>query len=512
MGFWNQLMNRFGKPQPSLKNSAELPKELDSDLTNNMVTLRAMCENTSDLNVRELTIAGVQMSVMVIEGMVNLQTMNQTVIQPLMNQKFGEHATCEDIYRFMESGCLMSADLKDCYTCDEVFTFLNSGFVVILLEGLPCAVAIGVQGFNFRSIGEPSSEVNERGSREGFTEPLRVNMSMVRRRIKSPTLKFELFQVGRVSKTDLSLVYLTDVVSRTLLREVRRKLQRTDLELVLTSGYLQPFLEGKQASLFSDVGVTERPDTLCAKIQEGRIAVIIDGTPFALIVPYLFSENFQSMDDYCHKPYYATFIRCLKYISFAITILLPGMYVAIGTFHPELFPEALLFNIVSSQETTPFPLVIEALIIHFLYEIMREAGLRLPRPVGHAVSIVGALVIGDAAVTAGLIGSPMVLVVALTAISSFVVPSLYEPVSVLRFAFIIIGGMYGLYGLALASAMVMTNACTLTAFGVPYLSPISPMNFYSMRDTFVRIGFRNLRKHTARIEDLNGVHIEGDQE
>lgn len=277
------------------------------------------------------------------------------------------------------------------YSYNELFRFIMSGFVVILIDGAPRGTACGIQGYPYRSISEPTAEVNERGSKEGFTEPIRTNMSLVRRRVKSPLLKFELFPVGKISRTDICLIYMTDRVSAKLLRDVRRKINSIDLDVILTAGYLQPFLTGRPWSLFSDVGTTERPDVLAAKVQEGRIAILIDGTPFALIVPYLFTENFQTLDDYAHSAFYASFIRIIRYFSFIISILLPGAYVAISTFHPELLPQALLFNIAAAEDTTPFPLGIEALIIHLLYEIMREAGLRLPRPVGHAVSIVGAL-------------------------------------------------------------------------------------------------------------------------
>ena len=332
-------------------------------------------------------------------------------------------------------------------------------------------------------------------------------MTMVRRRIKSPLLKFELMTLGKTSKTDICLMYMTDKVSNKLLREIRYKISQIKLDIILTSGYIQPFLEGKPWSLFSDVGTTERPDVLAAKINEGRIAIVVDGTPYALIVPYLFSENFQSLDDYSHRAYYASFIRIIKYFSFIATILLPALYVGVGTFHPELLPHALLFNISAAEEITPFPLMIEALIIHLLYEIMREAGLRLPRPIGHAVSIVGALVIGDAAVSAGLIGAPMVLVVAMTAISSFVVPSLYEPVAVLRFAFIIIGGTLGLYGITLGCMMILLNICSLSNFGFIYMSPIAPFSFSAMRDTFIRISFPKMQRKNIKIQNLNGMEV-----
>lgn len=492
---------------PAEGGEEEESTKLCSNLSENMITLREKYQNSSDFLTREISIGEIRVDFLLIEGMVNLQTMSEMLLEPLLTQKFNRQVTPGAISDFIAKKSVLAVDQKDIYTCEEVFQFIMSGFVVILIDGLNKGIAFGMQGFNFRSISEPSAELNERGSREGFTEPLRINMTMVRRRIKSPKLKFELSALGSTSKTDICLIYMTDKVSPKLLREIRHRIRQIKLDVILTSGYLQAFLEGKPFSLFSDVGMTERPDVLAAKILEGRVAILVDGTPFALIVPYLFSENFQSLDDYAHRAYYASFIRLLKYFSFIAAILLPALYVAIGTFHPELLPHSLLFNVAAAEETTPFPLMVEALIIHLLYEIMREAGLRLPRAVGHAVSIVGALVIGDAAVTAGLIGGPMVLVVATTAIASFVVPSLYEPVSLLRFVFIIIGGTMGLYGIALGCMLILVNICSLENFGTPYMTPISPFSLTSMRDTFVRFSFRRLQKKNVRLQDLNGVEI-----
>jgi len=507
---WKQATDQRSVPPVSM------PEKLHPSLSDNMVVLRSKCENTSDLNVREITVGGTKLSLMVIEGMVNLQVVAEMVLDPLLTAEFSESGDGEALYRFIEEQTIMAVDMQDVYEFDELFRFLMSGFVVVLIDGVDKGIAMGAQGFSFRSISEPTSEVNELGSHEGFTEPIRINMTMIRRRIKSTALKFELQSIGTVSKTDICLVYMTDVVSKELLSEVRHQLSQVDLELILTSGYLQPFLEGKQASLFSDVGRTERPDTLCAKIQEGRVALLIDGTPYALILPYLFSENFSE-----HRRLLPQAVLC-DFHPFAEVCFLRYFHSIAGHL---LWRVGIVssWNLVSRmhclfkylyllQETTPFSLMVEALVIHFIYEIMREAGIRLPRPVGHAVSIVGALVIGDAAVTAGLIGTPMVLVVALTAISSFVVPSLSEAISILRFVFILVGGMLGLYGIALVSAMVMTNACALTAFGVPYLSPISPLSPRAMRDVFARLSFRVLQRRTARIQDLKGVHVRSGEE
>ncbi len=468
----------------------------------NITEMRNKLDGSADFITRDLYIGKNKLSFVMIEGMINLGVLANLIIRPLLQENFEKDVTAKTIYDFIIDKSLMAADMKEIFTTEEVLKMAMSGFAVVIIDGIAAGIALGAQGFNFRSISEPSGEINERGSREGFTEPIKINLTMIRRRIKSDKLKFESFEVGKQSKTDACLVYKTDVVSEKLLNKVRDKLKALQLDVVLDTGYLKPFLEGKPISFFSEVGVTERPDTLVAKIAEGRVAILLDGTPYALIVPYLFTENFQSFDDYAHRPYFATFIRLLKYFAFFFTIYLPGIYVALATFHPEAFPHALLFNIASAEETTPFPLVLSALIIHFIYEIMREAGLRLPRPVGHAVGIVGALVIGDAAVTAGIIGSPMVMVVALTAISSFVVPSLYEPVSILRFIFIIVGGLSGMYGIAVISCMLLFNICKISNLGIPYTSPISPFSLKSMRDTFLRLGFKTLQKDVRKIQEF----------
>ena len=298
------------------------------------------------------------------------------------------------------------------------------------------------------------------------------------------------------------------MVAQELLRDIRRRIREIPTDIILESGYIQPFLDTDITSIFSNVGTTERPDTLCAKISEGRVGILVDGTPFALIVPYFFNENFQSIDDYTHRPYYAVFERWLKYLAFFFTILLPGLYVAVGTFHPELLPEALLLNVTAAEQDVPFPLVIEALLIHFIYELMREAGLRLPRPIGHAIGIIGALVIGDAAVTAGLISSPMVMVVALTALSSFVVPSLFQEVTIMRFGFIIIGGTLGIFGISLGLALMIVNLCSVNAYGIPSMAPESPFQMFAMRDVLLRAGWKKLGRKKLKIQNLPGTEIQ----
>ncbi|MBR4867991.1 MAG: spore germination protein, partial [Clostridia bacterium] len=395
-------------------------------------------------------------------------------------------------------------------TYEQVYDMLASGFAVVLADGVPLALALGFQGFPVRAVQPPENEVMERASHESFGETLKLNTPMIRRRLKTKDFVIDTMQAGVASKTQIAVCYLKSRVSDRMVEDVKKRLASANMDTVLESGYLQPFLESNSCSLFSSVGISERPDTVCAKISEGRVAVLVDGSPFCLITPYLFSEHFQSMDDYTMNPYYATFIRLLKYLSFFLAMLLPGFYVAIGEHNPEVFPSAIFFKVVDAEVATPFSLLWEALIIHTIYEIMREAGLRLPKSVGHAVSIVGALVIGEAAVTAGLIGAPMIIVVAVTALASYVIPSLYYPTAILRFLFIVVGGIAGLFGVVLLFAVVLTEITSLNAFGVPISAPISPFDIRSMRDTVARLGWKTLSRRTVNIKDLHGAEVDAD--
>lgn len=476
---------------------------LNRDLMENMVKVRALSQNSTDLLERQIEVSGVPVAILMCEGMVNLQLFTQILVRPLTELSL-ENADGEAVARWVSRETVLSGDQKEFFTYDELFSFLMAGFVVLLIDGVDRGIACGMQGYSFRSVSEPSTEMNITGSREGFVEPIRVNQTMIRRRLRSPSLKFEMYPIGEKSRTDICLVYLTDTADPRMVEEVKRRLGKLSSDILLSQGYLRPYLEGKPFSPFSSVGTTERPDTLCAKINEGRIGILVDGTPFALVVPYLFEEHFQSMDDYSYRPYYGSFIRLLKYFAFLLSIFLPGGYVAITSFSPEMLPDSLLFNIAASEQQTPFSMMTEALVIHLIYEIMREAGLRLPRPVGHAVSIIGALVIGDAAVKAGIIGSSMVMVVALTALSSFVVPSLYEPAVILKFVFILVGGTWGLFGISVGFVLLLTNLCTLESLGVPVMAPLSPCAPADLRDGLWRTGWKKLGSFRLRIQDLPG--------
>ncbi len=486
-------------------------EKLATSLKDNLITIRSMCGNSADVMIREINLHQQKIALISCSTMINDLNAYELVVSPLTKLSSQETETPQQIFDFIHTRSMLSMELADVFEFELLFVYIMSGFLVILIDGIPEAVALGLQGFKYRGVSTPSSEVNQHGSQEAFTEVAIVNGSMLRRRLKTPTLRFEQLRVGKKSNTIVLIAYLSDRADPRLVQDIKRKLSAAEPDIVLAAAYLRSYLESDQRTIFNTVTTTERPDTLCAKISEGRVAVLVDGTPFAMITPTLFIENFQNLDDYCTKPFFATFIRVVKYLAFFITVYLPGLYIAFVNFTPEIIPSSLLYNIAANQSIMPFSIVIEAIIINFIYEIMREAGIRMPQSVGHAVSIVGSLVVGQAAVSAGLISAPMIMMVALTAISSYVIPAIYEACSFMRLMFILLGGIFGLLGIAVGTIFVLVNITSLDTFGVPYLTTISPFSMKSMRDVIYRASWKQLRKRTAKIQNLDGVHISGQE-
>lgn len=478
-------------------------------LKSNIEYLKIRYENSPDLTIREMRLNGINAAIINIDNMVDKDILALGIIKPIVEYAFS--GTPEKCLNDIKYRILYTDEIIDIYTYEEIESKILSGFAVIALDGLDKMLAIGIQGYQSRSISEPEADVVQRGSKEGFVEPMRVNMSMLRRRIKNPKLKFETMTIGSVSRTEICLCYLTDTVSDKILDNLKKRLNQINLKTVLTTGYLVPFLEEKgDFSFFSGVGVSERPDTVCGKITEGRIAILIDGVSSAVIVPFLFVEYFQTLDDYSNRAYFATFTRFLKYCAFLISMLLPGVYVSLATFNPEMFPTLMLNKIAGSISATPLSLMYETILIQLVYEIMREAGLRMPQPLGYAVSIVGGLVVGDTAINAGLIGAPTLMVVAITAICSYVIPNLYAPSAILRIIFTLAGGIFGIWGVAIVSCVVLVGVCGKNSFGVPYTSPVTPFSAVAMRDVIVRAGWKVLSRKNEYVQNLPGSNIKSE--
>lgn len=480
---------------------------VDSSVDKAIIDIRTITGNSADLNIMEVEISQVRCAVVTIEGMLATLSISQEMFSHLMRFDSSD-GDSEKVFDFLTRQSLLSTERRTVFNYGELMRMVYSGFGAVLVDGMDKAVMFGVQGYDKRSVSEPSNEINVKGAHDGFIEVVRSNMSLVRRRMKTPSLRFEMLQVGEKSKTDVCIAYVAGRAKQKYIDEVRKKLSGIKLDTVLTSGYISAFLEQSdngRKSIFSKVYTTERPDVFCAKLNEGRVGIIIDGTPFALMCPTFFSENFITMDDYVSKPFYAAYIRILKYICFFLTIAMPGVYVALATYHPETFSHKLLLNLAASEEATPYPLYVEVFIMMIFYEIMREAGIRLPREVGGAVSIVGGLIIGDAAVKSGLVSGAILIVIGITATASFVVPSINEQTTILRLVFILAGGISGLFGIGLAASVVIINVCAMENYGVPYSAPFTPFTPKAFFHAFARGGFKGFAKDKSTVYQLKGT-------
>ncbi len=476
-----------------------MEQHITGSLERDLSIIRNISSGSSDILINCFVTGDISCALICCEGMVSTSVMTNLVLEPITSIPAQESP--QALSDYINTHLLLSTDRPTVTDFGKLFSLLYSGFAVLIIEGIDTALAFGIQGYASRGISEPSGEANIMGSHEGFVETVRTNMSMIRRRIKTPELVMELMKKGSQSNTDICLCYMRDRVPKELMQRIRKSLDGIRLETVLTTGYIRPFVESRRFELFSSTGTTERPDVLCSKLIEGRVALLVDGVPFAVVIPKLFCESFQTLDDYSFKPYYATFIRWIKYAAFIISVLLPAVYAAIVMYHPELLNSTLLMLLVESEEKAPFSIVTETAGVLLMYEVIREAGIRLPKTVGGAVSIVSGLIIGDAAVSSGLISTPLLTVTALAVISGFVVPELDPAVTVLRLAFLAAGGIFGLFGISILACAVLINICSTEDYGFPYTAPLSPFRSRGMSDTAVRTGMRNMQDRNFTVEE-----------
>ncbi len=476
-------------------------RPLSRELEQNIDMIRRLSGGSSDVQINRFTSGTVNCALISCDGMLSSQTLAEMVLGPLTG--IPPQNGSQELFGYICRYTLLSTDRPTVTDYGTLFRLIHSGFAVLAADGADTALAFGIQGYPTRSIQEPVGEGNIMGSHEGFTESLRTNMSMLRRRLKTPELVMDMTCKGSLSRTDMCICYMKDRVPEELLRDIRRSLEEMDSECILTTGYIRPFLERRRFELFNTAGTTERPDVLSSKLAEGRVALLTDGIPYAITVPHLFCESFQTLDDYAHKPIYATFIRWLKYAAFIAAILLPAVYLAIVMYHPELLNSTLLVLLAEAERDAPLSVVTEAFFALLMYEVIREAGVRLPKPTGGAVSIISGLIIGDAAVRSGLISTPLLTVTALAVLGGMVVPELDPQITLLRLMFLISGSLFGLFGISLAACVVLSNICATETYGFPYTAPFSPFVRKGMGDSAIRTGMRKMLVRGFTVEDYN---------
>ena len=475
------------------------------DPQENISRLRGELGNSTDISVREFKVSNHKGTLVYVDGLADSKGISDFLLESLMEtEMIPEHM---DYFQFMIDKVVALGSIQTITNWNQVYDNLLSGNTVIFLDGYNKAISGETKGWEKRAITEPSTQLSIRGPKDSFTETLRTNTALIRRRIKSPNLWLETMKIGTVSQSDVGIMYLKGVANEKIVAEVKERLKRINMDSILGSGYIEQLIEDQSWTTFPTTFYSERPDVITSHILEGRIAIIVDGTPFVVTAPALFIQFFQAADDYYSRFDISTGIRLLRILAFLIALMGPALYIAATTFHQEMIPTTMAIAIAAQRESVPFPAFVEALIMEVTFEILREAGLRLPRAVGQAVSIVGALVIGQAAVQAGFVSPVMVIVVSITAIANFSTPVFAMAVAARLIRFVLMGlaTVLGFYGMMLGLMFMTIHLCSLRSFGVPYMIPIAPFNINEQQDIFVRFPIWAMKNRPSFISKGNVV-------
>ncbi|MCI3921619.1 spore germination protein [Paenibacillus sp. TRM 82003] len=412
----------------------------------------------------------------------------------------------------LKGQAVSNAKVRSLTDLETISVALVSGEAALFLEGRTEASLLEVKGGTRRGIEEPATEAVIRGPREGFNESLQTNIGLIRHRLKTPDLKTVKYVVGEQTRTNVVLAYIDGIADDSVIREAKRRIEDIKIDAVLESGYIEEMIEDQPFSPFPQLQYTERPDTAVAQLLEGRFAIFTDGTPFVIMGPVTFWQFLQANEDYYERYLIASAVRWLRLLFIFVALFLPSLYVAITTFHQDMLPTNLLLSIAGARENIPFPALIEALIMEISFEALREAGVRLPKTIGQAVSILGALVIGQAAVEAGIVSAPMVIIVSMTGIASFSIPRFNMAISIrmLRFPLMVLAGTFGLFGIVIGTMWIAVHLCNLRSFGVPYLSGVAPYQKGEAKDIFVRAPWWKLRMRQRSIAHRNRRRLASD--
>lgn len=477
---------------------------ISKNLEKNREELKRIFKNSGDLIIYEFdTLCQKAAMVVYIEELIDRNGLYGSLIKPLI-QDLTSH------YDILSTVPIAGA--QEVYDIEKISHKILDGNVALFVEDIEVGYLFELGKWERRSVDEPHNERVIKGPREGFVEDININKSLIRRKIKNTHLIFEGYTLGVQTNTNICLVYINSIVNPDILEELRRRIKNISLSSILDSGYIEHQIEDSPKSIVSTVAYTERPDVVAAKILEGRIAIICDGSPIVLTVPKLFIESLQTPEDYYLKPQYAIYLRIIRLLALFIAIILPGFVVALKSFHHEMIPTRLLMSIASGREGVPFTTLIEAILMILFFELMKESSIRIPGNIGPAVTTISGLVLGQAAVQAGLVGPIMVITVASTGIAEFIFPDQKEMIVLYRFIILFLSGTLGLFGIVCGLAVMIVHLISLRSFGVPFMYPIAPYDKQGMKDFIIRtplgemnyrprnIGNKNQRKRNERNE------------
>ncbi|MBY6052786.1 spore germination protein [Cytobacillus firmus] len=464
-------------------------KKISKSIHSNIQYLTEQFGNSSDLSVRNIILSNQGKAALIhLQGIVDDQSLHDNVLHPILAYSCEQKSIQNWSVEIAQIISVSKVNIID--ERPVLVDGLLSGDTVILIEGHPEAILAGTRKIQSRSITEPTTQTVVKGPKDGFTENLGTNISLIRARIQNNNLRIEQTKAGKVTKTDIGILYMEGIAKEEIVKEVKERISKIDMDSILDTNYVEEALKDNRKTIFPLFQNSERPDVVSANLLEGKIAIIIQGTPFALILPSVFIQFFHSPEDYYANYLVSSFLRLIRFGSFYVNMYASAIYLALITHHHGLIPTTLMVTLMAQREQVPFPAIVELLVMELAFEVLREAGIRMPRAIGPAVSIVGALILGQAAVEAGFVSAAIVIIVATTAISSFTLPNpnIVNAARGLRFILIFAAAFIGFYGIILFSLCIILHLCSLKSVGVPYLTPLSPVRVSGLKDSLVRIG------------------------
>lgn len=473
----------------------------------NMNYVKELLKNTSDMVFREFECGSISCGLVYIDGMADKILLDDYVIEPLIEMSGKITDSLE-----LKTKVIAASDIREVKTMKDGLTAVLSGETMLFIDNYPGALIVATRSWPNRGVSEPSSETVIRGPREGFTETIRFNTALLRRRIRDVGLKIEALQCGRRSKTDIALVYIDDIVNTDVLKELKSRIDRIDIDAILDSGYIEQFIEDNEKTPFPQVQSTERPDVVTAALYEGRIGIMVDGSPFVLIVPAVLVDFFQAPDDYYSSWITGSVVRGLRLIGMMTSLVMPALYIAVTSFHSDLIPTKLAYTIAASREGVPFPAYVEVFLMEAALAFLIQAIIKLPKAISSTIGIVGGLIIGQSAVTAGLVSPIMIIILGVTAITTFLIPN-YEITSAFtyfRILIIILSAILGLYGIMLGVIFLIIHLTRIKSFGIPYLAPAVDLVWSDMKDLFVRLPLNKFIRRPEFLRPRNNIRQKSD--
>lgn len=478
----------------------KITKNISKNLQENIDTLDYLFKDCADIVSRKFTIGGenkVSIYLLYIDNMVNQSLIDEDIMKYLLFHM--EDLPEKNKFEYIKEKGIRSADMSVDTNMNDAVTSVLSGETVLFMEGVEKALSVSIKNFPSRGVPESTNEVGIRGSREGFSEALNINKVLIRKRIKDTNLKIKGNKVGTRTLTDIAIIYLEDVAKPELIEEVERRMNEYMIDGIFDSGMLEQLMERNVNSPFPEFQSTERPDKAASAILEGRVVILVDNSPMAIIAPVTVNSFFQASDDYYERWEIASFTRLLRYLGAILTMGFPGLYIAVINYQPEVLTSSMALSFAAAREGVPFSVLFEVVIMEIAFMLLLEAGIRLPGPMGSTLGIVGGLIIGDAAVNANIVSPIVVIVIALTAITAFTVPneSFASAFRLIRYIIIFLSAFFGLYGFILGCMLILIHLAGLKSFGVPYMVPFDASGINSgsdMQDSLIRFPIKDLRK------------------